>query len=49
MIKCCNCEKLFETEDDLSDIVEKPNSSTANGTQLTDSFCKGSFQETQKP
>lgn len=22
MIKCCNCEKVFETEDDLSTIVE---------------------------
>ena len=23
MIKCCNCKEIFETEDDLSDIVEK--------------------------
>ena len=23
MIKCCNCEEIFETEDDLSYIVEK--------------------------
>ena len=23
MIKCCNCEKSFETENDLSYIVEK--------------------------
>lgn len=35
MIKCCNCEKVFETENDLSYIVEKPNLSTANGTRPT--------------
>lgn len=23
MIKCCNCEEIFETENDLSYIVEK--------------------------
>lgn len=31
MIKCCNCEEIFETENDLSYIVEK--------TELIDGEC----------
>lgn len=42
MIKCCNCKEVFETENDLSDIVEKQE--LINGEwQTTDRFILQGF------